>query len=320
MRTATVRIDRADLDRGPGAHDVHAARWDGAAPGSDAVTVVCVHGLGGSHVNWQLLAPLIAGLSGIAQVWAPDLAGFGLTGLAGPDGGERGARLDDQVDLLRGLVRTVSPDAPVVLVGNSMGGLLSILLASRRPELVAGLTLINPALPAPLGARLDPQVVANFAAFALPRLGERVLAQRQNRLTPRRQVEQTMALCAAQPDALDREALDAHVEMAAQRRALPYAHRAFLEAARDIVRTVSVGRGRVWDAVARISAPGLYVQGALDRLIRQEAGALLMKHRPDWDHVRYEDLGHVPMVEAPERVAADIERWLRRRLPRALAS
>ena len=314
MRSQTVRVPTKVLERGPGAHDVHAASWGEPSPAT--ATVVCVHGLGGSHLNWRLLGPLLAGLPGIGAVWAPDLAGFGLTPVDAADGGRRSAKLADQADLLQGFVRTVA-DGPVVLAGNSMGGLLSIMTAAQRPALVSGLALINPALPAPVGARLDPQVVANFAAFALPKLGERVLALRQRRLTPRQQVDQTMALCAARPDALDRELLDAHVELATQRRALPYAHAAFLEAARDVVRTVTVGRARVWSAVARIDAPGLYLQGALDRLVRPEAGALLVKHRPDWDHVRYEDLGHVPMVEDAPRVAEDVRRWLDRRLAQA---
>jgi pimeloyl-ACP methyl ester carboxylesterase len=34
---------------------------------------------------------------------------------------------------------------PVILVGNSMGGLISILQASAEPDIVAGLVLIDPA-------------------------------------------------------------------------------------------------------------------------------------------------------------------------------
>lgn len=319
MRSERIRVERAALRRGPGAHDVHAAHW-GTHDSDAALTVVCVHGLGGSHLNWRLVGPLLAALPEVGNVWAPDLAGFGLTPLAAAEGGERRATLADNGDLLRGFLTTVAPGSPVVLLGNSMGGLISLGFAARHPELVRGIALVNPAVPAPLGARLDPQVVANFAAFALPRVGESVLARRQRRLSPRQQVEQTMALCVASPDTLDAGLLDAHTDLAARRRAMPYAHRAFLQAARDVVRAVTVGRNRVWDAVARIEAPGLYLQGAQDRLIRPETGALLLRHRPDWDHVRYEDLGHVPMIEDPERVAGDLRRWLERRVSAATSS
>jgi pimeloyl-ACP methyl ester carboxylesterase len=323
MDSQTIRVPARALRLGPGAHDVHSASW-AAAPSAgehpQGHPLVCVHGLGGSHLNWGLAAPLLAGLPGVTdRVWAPDLPGFGLTSPASPDGGVRGATLAESLDLLVGYVQTVSPDRPVLLMGNSMGGLLALLLAAQRPELVAGLVLINPALPTPLGTRLDPQVVANFALFALPGVGERVLALRQRRLTPEAQVAQTMALCAADPDALDAALLAEHAMLAAQRRAMPWAHRAFLQASRDIVRTVTVGRGRVWDAVARVSAPTLYVQGVQDRLVHHSAGALLVRHRPDWTHARYDDLGHVPMVEDAPRLARDVDAWLQASVRSAVA-
>ena len=36
---------------------------------------------------------------------------------------------------------------PVHLLGNSLGGLVSLLVAARRPDLVASLTLVSPAMP-----------------------------------------------------------------------------------------------------------------------------------------------------------------------------
>src|SRR5256885_14301019 len=48
-------------------------RWEGP---TDGPAFVCVHGLGGSLVNWALVAP---GLAERGTVVAMDLAGFGLT-------------------------------------------------------------------------------------------------------------------------------------------------------------------------------------------------------------------------------------------------
>jgi pimeloyl-ACP methyl ester carboxylesterase len=42
--------------------------------------MVLVHGLGGSHVNWMRVGPLLAER---ARVLAPDMAGFGMTPPAG---------------------------------------------------------------------------------------------------------------------------------------------------------------------------------------------------------------------------------------------
>ena len=64
MRSRTVDLG------GP----VHFADFGGSGP-----TMVLVHGLGGSHLNWLAVGPALAAR---ARVLAPDLAGFGRTPLA----------------------------------------------------------------------------------------------------------------------------------------------------------------------------------------------------------------------------------------------
>lgn len=124
-------VDRyVDLD-GP----VHYVDFGGAANGP---RLVLVHGLGGSHLNWTLLAPLLAAR---ARVVAIDLLGFGLSH---PEG--RPATVQANAKMLGRFVDEVL-GSPAILVGNSMGALVSIMLASRRPDAVAGLVLIDPALP-----------------------------------------------------------------------------------------------------------------------------------------------------------------------------
>ena len=299
MRLVWQTVPHDVLDRGTSAVEVHAAVQDGPA---DGPVFVCVHGLGGSHVNWSLLAPLLARRG---AVYAPDLAGFGLT----PPTGRR-PTVPDNVDLLAGYIRTVSPARPVILLGNSMGGLISILLAASMPELVAGLVLIAPASPRPVRAPLDARVIRDFALMAVPGIGERVLALRQRRTTPAQQVRETMRLCAADPRSLDPAALAAHVELATQRRAMPYAREAMLSAARSLLLLVGPRAPLLWSAVGDITAPTLLLHGGRDRLVTAAGMRAMAARRPDWQHVTYDDLGHVPMLEAPTRVAENIEQWL----------
>ena len=296
-RWLTVPVSR--LDRGSSDVEVHTAVWDG--PDSGPV-YVCVHGLGGSHVNWSLLAPLLAP-SG--SVTAPDLAGFGLT----PPTGRRPTVVDN-VDLLAGYIRTVSPDRPVVVLGNSMGGLITILLAAAHPELVAGAVLIAPASPRPLRAPLDRKVITDFAMMAVPGVGERLLAFRQGRTTPDQQVRETMRLCAADPTGLDPAMLDEHVELARQRREMPYARAAMLQAARSLLLLTGPKQPLLWSAVAKVTAPTLLLHGKRDRLVTSAGMRALARRRRDWSLITYPDLGHVPMLEAPARVAEDIGQWL----------
>src|SRR5829696_1508442 len=74
----------------------------------DAPTVVLVHGLGGSHLNWDLFAPR---LTERARVLAVDLPGFGLS-----EPGHRIATVQNNVTVLDQFIREVA-GTPVVLVG-----------------------------------------------------------------------------------------------------------------------------------------------------------------------------------------------------------
>jgi pimeloyl-ACP methyl ester carboxylesterase len=304
MEERWVSIPAALLERGEESHDVHAAHWR-AEDAGEGVTVVAVHGLGGSHLNWSLLAPLLVELDGVTEVWAPDLAGFGLT-----EPGSRTTTVGANVDLATAFIRTVSPERPIVLIGNSMGGLIGIKIASRHPDLLAGLVLVDPAAPPRILGPLDPQVLLRFSAFVVPGVGERWMRRMWSRTTPEEQVAQTMALVAASPDALDAQTLEHHVAIAARRRDMPHAISAFIVAARSVVRHLVIGRRRYWAAVDAISTPTLLVHGAADRLIQDHVTEALVEHRPDWGFRSYPDLGHVPMLEDPARVSADIAEWL----------
>src|SRR5262247_294097 len=102
--------------------------------GGDGPPLVCVHGLSGSALNWTLVAPALADRH---RVFAVDLRGFGRTPL-GP-----GSRLSDNRHLLDLFLREVA-GGPTTLVGNSMGGLVSVLQAAAAPETVSSLVLVDP--------------------------------------------------------------------------------------------------------------------------------------------------------------------------------
>ncbi len=305
--TRHVRVPAHLLERGRGHGEVHAAHWDATDDAAaDAPVQVCVHGLGGSHLNWSLLAPRLVAHG---PVWAPDLAGFGRTIPA-----NRSASVEDNLDLLGGFVEVVSRGRPVLLLGNSMGGHLAYCLAAARPDLVAGLVLVGPAVP-PVVNRPDPIVALRFATFVTPFLGKLWLDERARRITPAEQVRETMQLCTVDPDSLDPELLQAHVEMVAQRRLMPHSHQAFIEASRSLMRRLGPGRRRTWTALDAVTAPTLLLVGAQDRLMTLESAQQVRQRRPDWAAHVYHSLGHVVMIEDPDRVAADIDRWRRTALP-----
>src|SRR5262245_23641338 len=222
--TGAMRSRVIDLD-GP----VHVADFGGSG-----TPIVLVHGLGGSHVNWLSVGERLAERG---RVLAPDLAGFGRTPLAGRSSGVGANRA--LLDRFLG----ATCDEPAVLVGNSMGGLISLMEASLRPEKVAALVLVGPAQPRPLLMTPDWRIVATFAAYAMLLVGETFVRWRSRLLGPEGVVRQTLDLCCVDSSRVSREVFAAHVALAEERAsAMPWAAEAFLGAARSVVsRTMRAG-------------------------------------------------------------------------------
>jgi pimeloyl-ACP methyl ester carboxylesterase len=276
---------------------VHYAEWDGPA---DGPTFVCVHGLGGSHVNWLSVGP---GLAKHGRVLAPDLAGFGRT----PPEGRR-STIGANRRLLHRFIQA-SGASPTILIGNSMGGAISAIEAADEPEAVAGLVLVDPALPRALNASTDPVVAAVFATYLVPGVGERFMKTRAANLGPERLVEETMKLCCVDPSRVDPAVIAASVALAHERAAMPWANKAFLEAARSLLRRLA-RREKFLATLHRISCPTLMLQGEKDRLVPVAAARAVAQMRPDWTLQVFDDIGHVPQLEDPGLWLAAVEVWL----------
>jgi pimeloyl-ACP methyl ester carboxylesterase len=267
--------------------------------GGDGPTLVCVHGLGGSHVNWSAVAPTLAER---ARVLAPDLAGHGYTPLTG-----RTATLGANTRLLGRFLDAVA-DGPVILVGNSMGGLIAMLQTAANPASVAGLVLVNPSLPRAPGARFDPEITRSFAAYALPGVGMRFLRERRARLGARGAVAETLRYCCADPSRVPLDAIETAVAFAEERFQMPWADDAFLQAARSIL-AIHAGR-RSRELVRRLPpVPTLLMHGVKDRLVPFASARLAARQRPDWTFEVLEDVGHVPQLEVPELFVDLIWNW-----------
>lgn len=276
--------------------------------GGSGRPVVLVHGLGGSLVNWDAVGP---GLSEHGRVVALDLIGHGWTPPEGRSPTVRGNR-----DLLIRFLRDEIGE-PAVLVGNSMGGLLSLLVASSHPELVDRLILVCPALPRPrLLAPLDPRVALFFSLYMVPGLAERVMRWRSQHLRPEGVVRQTLELCTVDIDRVPGDVYRAHEDVARARATMPWAQSAFLEAARSLVPLI-VRSGQVRRHIDRVEAPALIVQGEQDRLVAVDAARQVAAHRDGWDLVVIPDVGHVPQLEVPDRFLEVVGDWLQRSDERA---
>jgi lipase len=98
--------------------------------------ILAVHGVTGHGQRWQTLAT--RHLPEVAVV-APDLIGHGRSSWAAP------WTIDANVAALADLA-DAEADGPVVVVGHSFGGAIALNLAAARPDLVASLVLLDPAV------------------------------------------------------------------------------------------------------------------------------------------------------------------------------
>ena len=102
--------------------------------------VILIHGLGANLNCWRRMIPL---LKDHFQVLAFDLPGFGLT--PNPDH-FFGNHPDQLTDLVITLLDKLQLKQPAYLVGNSLGGLISLFLMERYQNQFSKALLINPAL------------------------------------------------------------------------------------------------------------------------------------------------------------------------------
>ena len=292
MTRPTPVLRTADLD-GPFSWVDHGGPVDGPV-------VVAVHGLGGSHANWHDLAPL---LTDGHRVLAVDLAGHGRTPRAG-----RSASVRANCALLGRFVAEVVGE-PVVLLGNSMGAALSVLHAAACPEQVRGLALIGPALPRTRTTVPNRALAKQVALFAVPGIAERSLARRRTRLGAEAFVQATLELTCADVSTVSPEMRELAVRLCDDRANGPDAEHAYLEAARSLALLVTRA-GAYRSLLASVRAPGIVLQGRLDRLVPVSGVAQLAQLQPDWTLHLLDGIGHVPQIEAPRLTAGLLLPWL----------
>lgn len=264
-----------------------------------APLVVLVHGLGGSHANFAAMAPL---LTDRYRVVAVDLAGFGLT-----TAGARPSSVRGNADLLHRFTAELA-GGPAILVGNSMGGMISSMVAADHPEAVSHLILLDPVLPL-TPALPDGMVTRNVLQGALPLRTRMALARRRGLIPKEKQAMQLVTLCCDDPDRVPEDVIDVHLALAERRGYVEETARDFAMAGRSMVFTFAR-----WRTYARmlssIEVPVLMIHGTRDRLVPIRVARVAAAANPHWSFAMATGVGHVPMLEAPNWTAERILEWL----------
>ena len=267
--------------------------------GGTGPLIVAVHGLEGSAYNWRLVAP---GLTRTHSLVAPDLRGFGYTEPRGNP-----VTVDHNAELVAAVIDAYGGSA--IVMGNSMGGLISIIAASRFPDRITGLILVDPAAPVASWTRVDPTAVVTLGAPLVPGLGRRIVDAYRATRTAEEGVEESYEFVAADPSRVSAVAFADALEIAELRRDQDWSSTTLVHASRSIAPYV-LRKKKFLDVLHRVTQPTLLMHGIRDEVIQVQTAEWLAEQRPDWTAIYLKDLGHVAMIEAPDTFLEIVTTWL----------
>lgn len=235
--------------------------------------ILLLHGLGGSWQTWLENIPVLASDH---RVIAVDLPGFGSS-----EEIPKPAEMSTHVDTLIALLGQLEIDQAVV-VGHSMGGLISLAMAARHPQQVRGLVLVSAG-----GIKLGParlaMIVGGFSIF--------------NAMFGIRGVPVAFAQRPRLRRALLSPALDdwrsLSPSLASEIVPLMRAP-GFGPAVRGAARAVNM------TDPADVRCPTLIIWGRNDRILPVAGAQELAAAMPDASLVVLEDVGHCAMFERPD--------------------
>jgi 2-hydroxymuconate-semialdehyde hydrolase len=238
--------------------------------------VVLLHGIGRSLEDWDPQHPLLADGYRVVSL---DFPGSGLSD-----------RLPERTTLgtlasgVRETLEALGVDGPLHLMGNSLGGAVSMRLLADDPSRVATLTLVN-------SAGFGAGVATVLRIMSIPYVGRALLS----RMDPRavRQVERSLFV--------DRSLVTpARIEHGLAVAARPDNAAVFLETARALgtVRGIRAPwRSELLAEVAKHPRPTLIVWGDRDQIL---PATQLTAARETLPHARwhlFEQTGHMPQIE-----------------------
>ena len=254
--------------------------------------VLCVHGMSGAATNWT---DFMAELAPDFACAAVDLPG---SGFSPPPAAKRGYSIRALAGTVVRLIEALGA-GPVHLVGNSMGGAVSIRVAASRPDLLRTLTLVSPVLPDLL---VRPELM-RFPLAGLPGVGEWMM--RRTQLIPaENRVAGVLATCYHDPAAMHPDRFWHDVAELKRRDELGYSATTLSRAARTIVaENLRPRRYSLWRAAERITVPALVTFGSNDRLVNPRLAAPARRAFRDATVMVLPQTGHVAQMERPQLVA-----------------
>lgn len=272
MSQAGLEPDHIEIEEGR----IEVLRGDDSG---DREALVLVHGFAANNLNWLRLS---RHLHEEFYIVAPDLPGHG-DSVQDP---ELSYRIPEQARRLDAIMEKLDIEQAHV-AGNSMGGAISAVFAAEFPDRVLSLGLIDTAGIHEHPSELDrlreqgknPLIVKNHEDY--DELLDFVMEERPFIPWP---ISSVMA----------REAIANH----------DINRKIF----KDLLKDSETDFARI---LSRIHVPTLVLWGTEDRVINVRNAPLVAEALPNSRLKIFEGIGHVPMIEAPERTAKQIRRLAR---------
>ena len=251
--------------------------------------LLLIHGMAGDFHNWD---EVVGPLAEQHLVIAPDLPGHGGSG---PGGGDYS--LGAMAAALRDLLAALGHER-ATLVGHSLGGGIAMQFAYQFPEMTERLVLVS-------SGGLGPEVSAVLRAAALPGADRFIATTAGPAGAVGTVLGRGLSLFGLRPNADVAEVGRGYASLAD-----PERRTAFLATLRSVVGT----RGQRVNAGDRLylaeGVPVLLVWGDRDPIIpvshARAAHELIVGSRLEI----FENVGHMPQIEAPAKFVAVLERFV----------
>ncbi len=265
----------------------HFIQWKGAeihyTDEGEGIPVLMIHGFGGAYTHFEDMARLMKDQYRIIRV---DLPGFGLSEY--PDGYDPKSFTESYQDYLRYLLGVLQLDSLYVM-GNSLGGLIAWNCAVQHPDKVKKLVLLSPA-----GYELDE--VLSPGKILKHEWIQKIALKGQPLWMTRSGLEEAFY----KKDKVKDNVVERINLFTNREGVIP--HMINVALTKDFPDTA---------LIRNVQCPTLIIWGKEDAIIPIEHTEKFKRDIPGSQVVIFENSGHCPMMEDPEKTASQCLRFLR---------
>ena len=257
--------------------------------------LILLHGFGASIGHWRHNLEV---LGKSHTVYALDMIGFGASEKAATNYNVE-LWVEQVYDFWKTFIRQ-----PVVLVGNSIGSLISLVAAANHPDMIQGIVMIS--LPDPnLEQEMIPTALQPLVSGIKSIFTSRLILKPIFYFVRRPSVLRPWAsLAYANPEAITDELIDI-LAGPPQDRGSARAFRALFKATTGINFSPSVKK-----ILPNLTIPMLLIWGTKDRFVPPKLANQFVGYNKRLQLLYLEDVGHCPHDESPEQVNQAILDWI----------